>query len=149
MWMATGIRTCGCPCFLPMLKSRDIHKGIQMKDSAKYRYVNVGLGWGSWALEQLLQDAEMHQMADQPAKLAALRLTEYYRLVERGIIVPGMSVLVKGEDTRQAEKIAPMEAQATSTRRTTTPPSPIALEESASVGANANAALLAFMDDDE
>src|SRR5436190_16968378 len=108
------------------------------KDTEKYRYLNVGLGWDSWVLSQLLQDAELHQMTDQPAKLAALRLTEYYRLVERGIIVPGMTVLVKGEDTRQAEKIAPVLEEAT--RRNTAPPSPIALEESASVGANANAA---------
>ena len=50
----------------------------------KYFYVNrVGLVRGSWALKKFLEDAERHHMEDQPAKLAALRLTEYYELIER------------------------------------------------------------------
>jgi len=118
------------------------------KDTEKYRYLNVGLGWDSWVLSQLLQDAEMHQMADQPAKLAALRLTEYYRLVERGIIEPGVTVLSKRALSQEAEKTVPIREEAAPPRRKNTPPSSSILEESASVGANANAALLAFMDDD-
>ncbi len=119
------------------------------KDTEKYRYLNVGLGWDSWVLSRLLQDAEMHQMADQPAKLAALRLTEYYRLVERGIIEPGVTVLSRREISQETEKTAPIREEAAATqRRKNTPASAIVLEESASVGANANAALLAFIDED-
>jgi hypothetical protein len=50
----------------------------------KYFYINrVGLARGSWALKKFEEDAERHHMSDQPAKLAALRLTEYYELIER------------------------------------------------------------------
>ena len=50
----------------------------------KYFYVNrVGLLRGSWALKKFQEDAREHHMEDQPGKLVALRLTEYYELIER------------------------------------------------------------------
>ncbi len=59
------------------------------KDPVKNRYYNVGIARGSYAERRLMEDAALHHMEDQPAKLIALRLTEYYQLVDRGIIVPG------------------------------------------------------------
>jgi hypothetical protein len=61
------------------------------KDAKKYRYFTVGLGWDSWILSKLQEDATLHQMDDQPAKLIALRLTEYYKLVESDAIIPGVT----------------------------------------------------------
>src|SRR5258708_9647827 len=90
------------------------------KDTDKYRYLQVGLGWDSWVLAQLTRDAEMHQMGDQPAKLAAVRLTEYYRLVDLGIIVPGVTVLVKREGSQEIEKMA-QEKLTLTKRRSNTP----------------------------
>jgi hypothetical protein len=50
----------------------------------KYVYINrVALVRGSWALQKFEEDAAKHHMEDQPGKLAALRLTEYYELLER------------------------------------------------------------------
>ena len=48
------------------------------KDREKYRYVDVGLERGSWTLAMFEEDARRHLMSDQPGKLIALRLTEYY-----------------------------------------------------------------------
>ena len=50
------------------------------KDREKYRYIDVGLERGSWALVMFEEDARRHHMSDQPGKLMALRLTEYYEL---------------------------------------------------------------------
>jgi hypothetical protein len=50
----------------------------------KYYYINrVGLIRGSWAHKKFEADAAKHHMEDQPGKLVALRLTEYYELLER------------------------------------------------------------------
>ncbi|EFH79644.1 hypothetical protein [Ktedonobacter racemifer] len=65
------------------------------KDSKKYRYLTAGIEWDSWTLKQLEQDAELHQMSDQMAKLMVLRLTEYYKLVERGVIMPGATAMMQ------------------------------------------------------
>jgi hypothetical protein len=56
------------------------------KDPEKYQYFTVGLLKESFALEALKADAVKHHMIDQPAKLIALRLTEYYDLLAR--VVP-------------------------------------------------------------
>jgi hypothetical protein len=48
------------------------------KDRERYRYIDVGLERGSWALVMFEEDARRHHMSDQPGKLIALRLTEYY-----------------------------------------------------------------------
>jgi hypothetical protein len=50
------------------------------KDRERYRYVDVGLERGSWILAMFEEDAKKHQMSDQPGKLMALRLTEFYEL---------------------------------------------------------------------
>jgi len=56
----------------------------------KYHYINrVGLGRDSWALERFIADCVRHHMDDQPGKLAAVRLTEYYELLDRLNILPG------------------------------------------------------------
>jgi len=50
----------------------------------KYFYINrVGLVRGSWGHKKFEEDARLHHMEEQPGKLVALRLTEYYELIER------------------------------------------------------------------
>ncbi|MFL5587654.1 MAG: hypothetical protein ACJ8DI_08365 [Ktedonobacteraceae bacterium] len=56
------------------------------KDTERYQYFTVGLERDSWALERFKADAKKHHMSDQPGKLIALRLTEYYELLERGAL---------------------------------------------------------------
>jgi hypothetical protein len=65
------------------------------KDTKKNRYFQIGMGWDSWTLAQLEKDARLHQMDDQPAKLVVLRLTEYYTLVEKGAIIPGVTAMMQ------------------------------------------------------
>src|SRR5438105_1505806 len=66
---------------------------IMSQDSEKYHYFTVGLLKDSFALEALEADALKHHMIDQPAKLIALRLTEYYDLLTRvAPTVPGASL---------------------------------------------------------
>ena len=63
------------------------------KDSEKYQYFTVGLLKSSFALEALKADAMKHHMIEQPAKLIALRLTEYYDLLARvGPPMPNVSL---------------------------------------------------------
>jgi hypothetical protein len=114
------------------------------KNQDKYRYLNVGLGWDSWVLAKLLEDAEMHQMADQPAKLAALRLTEYYRLVERGIIEPGVTILSKKEEADGADLQETMSIPISKKDI-----SKAVVSESATTRSNASAALHAFLDEED
>jgi hypothetical protein len=62
------------------------------KDSDKYQYFTVGLLKSSFALEALQADAAKHHMVEQPARLIALRLTEYYDLLARvGPLMPSVS----------------------------------------------------------
>ena len=62
-----------------------------MATSDKYTSIcgRVSLMRNSWALQRFVDDAEMHHMDDQPGKLVALRLTEYYEIVERLKMLPG------------------------------------------------------------
>lgn len=54
------------------------------QNTEKYFYINrVGLLRDSWAHKRFERDAKDHHMEDQPGKLVALRLTEYYELLER------------------------------------------------------------------
>src|SRR2546421_12728915 len=62
------------------------------QDPEKYLYFNVGLLKNSFALDALRQDALKYHMIDQPAKLIALRLTEYYELMARGILHQGVGM---------------------------------------------------------
>jgi hypothetical protein len=61
------------------------------QDAEKYLYFKVGLLKNSFALEALWQDALRYHMTDQPAKLIAMRLTEYYELTQKGQVPPGTS----------------------------------------------------------
>ncbi len=54
------------------------------QDAEKYLHFTVGLLKDSFALNALWQDAMRYHMIDQPGKLIALRLTEYYEAIERG-----------------------------------------------------------------
>ena len=60
------------------------------QDPDKYLYFHVGLLKNSFALDALQQDALKYHMIDQPDQLIALRLTEYYELMARGILPPGI-----------------------------------------------------------
>ena len=54
------------------------------QDHEKYTYFTVGLLKDSSTLQTLWQDAIKYHMIDQPGKLVALRLTEYYDLLAQG-----------------------------------------------------------------
>jgi hypothetical protein len=69
------------------------------QDVEKYLYFNVGLLKNSFALDALWQDAMKYHMVDQPEKLIALRLTEYYEMIGRGILHPGPSVSIAATPT--------------------------------------------------
>ena len=83
------------------------------KDTGKYQYFTVGLERDSWALERFKADAKKHHMSDQPGKLIALRLTEYYELLERGALHALASVPLasangnghKGMPTRERQPV--------------------------------------------
>ena len=108
-----------------------------------------------------MADAELHQMPDQLSKLAALRLTEYYRLVDLGVIIPGATALqpkVTEHEVRAASNGTHPQRSSSTTEDTETTrklkdPAPAAnqsmLEESSNVSANADAALAFFADEDE
>jgi hypothetical protein len=59
------------------------------QDQEKYLYFTVGLLRNSFALDALSQDALKYHLIDQPGKLIALRLTEYYEMMARGTLHPG------------------------------------------------------------
>ncbi len=138
------------------------------KNPQKYKYLDIGLAWDSWTLAQLEADAKMHQMDDQPAKLAAVRLTEYYRLVALGVIVPGVTALTPAQTAEPSSSLAGQQAApvarrphmttATPGRRSGSAPAatePAAtdtgstLEESDRAGENAAAALDYFLDEED
>lgn len=54
------------------------------QDRDQYVQFTIKLLKGSFALNALWQDALNYHMIDQPEKLIALRLTEYYEMVSRG-----------------------------------------------------------------
>src|SRR5260370_21671016 len=54
------------------------------QDQDQYVHFTIKLLKGSFALKALWQDALNYHMIDQPDKLIALRLTEYYELVAKG-----------------------------------------------------------------
>ena len=63
-----------------------------MPPDEEYLYFTVGLLKNSFALDALRQDALKYHLIDQPAKLIALRLTEYYELMARGIWHQGIGM---------------------------------------------------------
>src|SRR6266516_6655797 len=64
------------------------------QDVEKYLYFNVCLLKNSFALDALWQDAMKYHLVDQPGKLIALRLTQYYEMIAQGILHPGASVSI-------------------------------------------------------
>ena len=68
-------------------------------DVEKYLTFHVGLLKNSFALDALWQDALKYHMIDQPGKLIALRLTEYYEMMARGILSPGPSASIATTST--------------------------------------------------
>lgn len=69
------------------------------KDQEKYLHFQVGLLKGSSALDALRKDALKYHMIDQPGQLIALRLTEYYELMARGMVPPTASAAIAANDT--------------------------------------------------
>ena len=68
------------------------------KDREKYRYIDVGLERGSWALVMFEEDARKHHMSDQPGKLLALRLTEYYELKNKREVLSSRELPLENDD---------------------------------------------------
>ncbi|HEY7419231.1 MAG TPA: hypothetical protein VH593_28875 [Ktedonobacteraceae bacterium] len=60
--------------------------------SDRYIYFTVGLLKDSFTLEELRQDAMKHHMIEQPGQLIALRLTEYYEMMTKGVVQPVVRV---------------------------------------------------------
>lgn len=75
------------------------------QDRDQYLQFTIKLLKGSFALSALWQDALNYHMIDQPEKLIAMRLTEYYELIARGTLRPGPSV--PGTPNSPATSITP------------------------------------------
>ena len=58
------------------------------QDVERYLYFTVALLKDSAALDALWQDALKYHMIDQPGKLIAMRLTQYYEIKANGIMPP-------------------------------------------------------------
>ena len=69
------------------------------QDLEEYLYFTVGLLKNSFALDALRQDALKYHMIDQPGKLIALRLTEYYEMMTQGNLHPGASIPLAASST--------------------------------------------------
>jgi hypothetical protein len=65
---------------------------MSQSSSDKYVYFTVGIMKDSATLETLRQDALKHHMIDHPGQLIALRLTEYYEMMTKGIVQPVVRV---------------------------------------------------------
>lgn len=76
------------------------------QDRDQYLQFTIKLLKGSFALSALWQDALNYHMIDQPEKLIAMRLTEYYELIARGTLRPGPSV--PGTPNSPAASITPV-----------------------------------------
>lgn len=75
------------------------------QDRDQYLQFTIKLLKGSFALSALWQDALNYHMIDQPEKLIAMRLTEYYELIARGTLRPGPSA--PGAPHPQAASVTP------------------------------------------
>lgn len=71
-------------------------------DRDQYIQFTIKLLKGSFALNALWQDALNYHMIDQPEKLIAMRLTEYYELVSREAIRPGPNMQGSAPNTQTA-----------------------------------------------
>jgi len=89
---------------------------MSQSSSEKYVYFTVGVLKDSLALEALKQDALKHHMIDQPGQLIALRITEYYEMMTKGVIQPVVRV---------PAIMMPIAEPEENKRDQTTPPQPI------------------------
>lgn len=62
------------------------------QDRDQYVHFTIKLLKGSLTHGALWQDAVKYHMVDHPEQLIALRLTEYYELLAKGVLRPGPSV---------------------------------------------------------
>jgi hypothetical protein len=62
------------------------------QDRDQYVHFTIKLLKGSFTHGALWQDAVKYHMVDHPEQLIALRLTEYYELLAKGVLRPGPSV---------------------------------------------------------
>lgn len=76
------------------------------QDRDQYLQFTIKLLKGSFALSALWQDALNYHMIDQPEKLIAMRLTEYYELIARGTLRQGPSA--PGAPNPPTPNIAPV-----------------------------------------
>ena len=79
------------------------------KDRERYRYIDVGLERGSWALAMFEEDARRHQMSDQPGKLITLRLTEYYEMKKEREALSSRETLVAIRNDHHPSRLASSE----------------------------------------
>lgn len=91
--------------------------------SDKYLHFTVGLLKGSEALGALQDDALKHHMIDNPGQLIALRLSEYYEMMQRGIVQPVVRVPAVGVPL-EAESASGPEKKASVSPTATPPPAP-------------------------
>jgi hypothetical protein len=85
---------------------------MSQSSSDKYVYFTVGILKESIALEALKQDALKHHMIDQPGQLIALRLTEFYEMMNEGIVqpvvrVPAILSPIEAKEEKQGSTSAP------------------------------------------
>ena len=80
------------------------------QDVERYLYFTVALLKDSAALDALWQDALKYHMIDQPGKLIAMRLTEYYEIKANGIMPPTTDISssrsINNSVTRESTAIA-------------------------------------------
>jgi hypothetical protein len=88
---------------------------MSQTSSEKFLYFTVGFLKGSAALDALRQDATKYHMIDHPGQLIALRLTEYYELVNQGLAqpivhVPAAKLSPEAETTANYERVSSADA---------------------------------------
>jgi hypothetical protein len=94
-----------------LVNERERKGWMSQSSSEKFLYFTVGLLKGSAALDALRQDATKHHMVDQPGQLIALRITEYYEMMNQGIVqpvvrVPAVLLPLESEQMPSAENSA-------------------------------------------
>lgn len=92
------------------------------QDRDQYVQFTIKLLKGSFALNALWQDALNYHMIDQPEKLIALRLTEYYEMVMRGTARPAPAMPVAPPASPIAPPVSPITPAPVSTNGHTPPP---------------------------
>jgi hypothetical protein len=73
------------------------------QDVERYLYFTVALLKDSFALDALWQDALKYHMIDQPGKLIAIRLTEYYEIMASGVLPSVAGISIANNNQQQQE----------------------------------------------